>query len=230
MKSDRRPLAVIAGVWSTVGLRLAQLCAEHDFDVIVAAAVNDHAAGSEIPVNRSMASVIRVDLNAPRGIGVLRQLVGNRHVHTLIVNAEATFTDALTAIRLGQLVKNLKATRILMTGSMTGFTSGTGKDVFGGDFLDSFSSNLQHELDMLGVPVTCLIQDNLQTSDHAEDDDRVLPVSAPDGRVAAFDATRVPARSRSFRAVCVRREVDSMTTAGQKTVRPRRAHRVLSQA
>ena len=85
-----RPLAVVTGASSGIGLELAREFVEHDFDVVMAAendAIEAAAAGVRKPQGTVIA--VQVDLAVPNGVEQLFRQVQelNRPVDALAVNA-----------------------------------------------------------------------------------------------------------------------------------------------
>ena len=181
-----RPLAVVTGASSGIGLQLARICGENGFDLIVAA---DRDLPSAEPTLRATgANVESVEANLATGPGVdaLLALVGGRRVDALLANAGhglgGAFLDQTFEEIQGVIDTNITGTlyliqriargmcaerrgRILITGSMAGFTPGTFQAVYNGTkaFIDSFSWALRNELKDTGVSVTCLMPGATET-------------------------------------------------------------------
>jgi short-subunit dehydrogenase len=181
------PLAVVTGASTGIGYELAVQCAEHDFDLIIAAdeaAINEAArqiqslGGSVVPVQADLATLAGVDQ--------LLDAVGNRPVDALLANAgrglgkgflDQNFDDILHVINTNitgtiylahQIAKTMRARRsgrILFTGSIAGFIPGAFQADYNGTkaFINSFSFALRAELKDTGVTVTCLMPGATET-------------------------------------------------------------------
>jgi short-subunit dehydrogenase len=182
MNSTLRPLAVVTGASSGIGLELARECLSHGFDVIVAA---DRPLDSSVRELQSAAAggkieAVQCDLAIKGGVETLLAAVGDRVPEALLANAghglgrgfldqdfneithviDTNITGTLYLIhRIGQQMRARGAGRILITGSIAGFMPGTFQAVYNGTkaFVDSFSWALRNELKDTGVTVTCLM-------------------------------------------------------------------------
>jgi short-subunit dehydrogenase len=184
-----KPLALVTGASTGIGLELAKCCARDGFDLIVAAdepeiesAARDlrELGASVVAVEADLATVAGVDklyaavqqwgrpidallANAGRGLGhgfLDQDFSDILHV----VNTNVTGTLALLQ-KVGTDMRARGAGRILITGSIAGFMPGTYQAVYNGTkaFLDSFSFALRHELKGSGVTVTCLMPGATET-------------------------------------------------------------------
>ena len=187
--SPQRPLAVITGASSGIGLELARLFAENGYDLVIAADRPEiQAAGAELTQRGVRCSAIQSDLSTPEGI---ERLVGEvesngRAPDALVANAGlglgGAFLDqdlehALKIVhtnidhtlvllhRLGRPKRARHAGRIHITGSIAGVMPGTFQAVYNGTkaFLDSFAVALANELKDTGVTVTCLMPGATET-------------------------------------------------------------------
>ncbi|HEY2629704.1 MAG TPA: SDR family NAD(P)-dependent oxidoreductase, partial [Usitatibacter sp.] len=150
------------------------------YDLIVAAdgdmvRVADHLALSGVGVE-----ALQVELSTEEGVDELLGLIGNREVDALLANAGHGLGGAFldqdwdeardvidtnitgTAYLVQQLARRMVERgegRILITGSIAGFTPGSFQAVYNGTkaFIDSFSWALRNELKDMGVTVTCLM-------------------------------------------------------------------------
>ncbi len=176
-----RPLAVVTGASSGIGLELARCCAAEGFDLVVAAdegGLEDAAAA----LRREGADVtaLQVDLSTLDGVEQLMRAIGARPVDALLANAghglghafldqsgsdihhligtNVTGTVELVH-RIGKDMRRRGAGRMLLTGSIAGFMPGTFQAVYNASkaFVDSFAVALRHELKDSGVTVTCLM-------------------------------------------------------------------------
>jgi short-subunit dehydrogenase len=101
--------------------------------------------------------------NAGRGLGkgFLDQDFGDV---MRVINTNITGTLYLIQ-KIGRDMRERRAGRILITGSIAGFLPGTYQAVYNGTkaFLDSFSFALRHEIKDSGVTVTCLMPGATET-------------------------------------------------------------------
>jgi uncharacterized protein len=177
---SRRPLAIVTGASTGIGLELAREAALRGYDLIVAANESLAAARGELEELGASVTPIEVDLATREGVERLHTLVRGRQVDALLANAgiglgkafldqdfedvqRVVNTNVMGTIDLIQRVgKDMRARgmgRIMITGSIAGFMPGTFQAVYNGTkaFLDSFSYALRNELKESGVTVTCLM-------------------------------------------------------------------------
>lgn len=180
-------LAVITGASTGVGYYLADECAAHGFDVIVAAdeeKIEDASKGFQARGVNAVA--VQTDLASPEGVEELTSAIGDRPVDVLIANAgrglgsgfldqdfneieKVLDTNITGTLHLVQKVARKMRARgsghILITGSIAGFTPGAYQAVYNGTkaFINSFSFALRAELEDSGVTVTCLMPDATET-------------------------------------------------------------------
>jgi uncharacterized protein len=181
MASQNRPLAIVTGASSGIGLELAKCCARNGFDLLVAAdepAINQ--AATQFRNLGAAVDAVQADLSTIEGVDKLYVAIGNRPVEALLANAgrglgkgflDQNFDDVRRVIdtnitgtlyllhKVGQDMRTNGKGRILITGSIAGFIPGTYQAVYNGSkaFLDSFSFALRHELQDAGITVTCLM-------------------------------------------------------------------------
>jgi uncharacterized protein len=178
--SNRRPLAVVTGASSGIGLELARLCAANGFDLVVAAdRTLEDAARSLRAIGASVDTVL-ADLATLDGVDRLYAAIGGRPVDALLANAghglgkgflDQDFAEVRHVIdtnitgtvyllqKIGRDMRSRGRGRILITGSVAGYMPGTFQAVYNGTkaFIDSFSFALRAELEGSGVTVTCLM-------------------------------------------------------------------------
>ncbi|MBV8594582.1 MAG: SDR family NAD(P)-dependent oxidoreductase [Caulobacteraceae bacterium] len=181
MSQDLRPLAVVTGASSGIGHELARCCAEHGFDLVIAAdrpqIVEAAQALEQLGVRVEQ---IQVDLADTAGVDQLIRLIGDRPVDALLANAghglgqaflDQSFdeirhvvdTDVVGTIylvhQIGRRMRARDKGRILFTGSIAGLMPGAFQAVYNASkaFIDSFSFALRNELKDTGVTVTCLM-------------------------------------------------------------------------
>ncbi len=187
MLDAARKLAVVTGASTGIGYELAKLCAKNAFDLIIAADEPEiENAGRDLQKNGVSVEVVQADLATIRGVDKLYETIAGRQVHALLANAgrglgraflDQQFEDVRHVIdtnitgtvylvqKIGREMRARGAGRILITGSIAGFTPGTYHAVYNGTkaFLDSFSFAIRAELKDSGVTVTCLMPGATET-------------------------------------------------------------------
>jgi uncharacterized protein len=180
MNSTQRPLAVVTGASSGIGLELARECVGHGYDVIIAADRPLESSVEELQALGGRVEAAECDLATRGGVEKLWQTLAGREPSVLIANAghglgraflDQNFDDITHVIdtnitgtlylihKVGQMMRARNSGRILITGSIAGFMPGTFQAVYNGTkaFIDSFSWALRNELKDTGVTVTCLM-------------------------------------------------------------------------
>jgi short-subunit dehydrogenase len=187
-KSTGRALAIVTGASTGIGYQLAICCAEHDYDLVVAAdepAIFDAAKAFE--ALHVSVDAVQADLATTAGVDMLMAAVGDRSVDALLANAgrglgkaflDQRFDDIRHVIEtnvtgttyllhlVGRRMRAARRGRILITGSIAGFMPGTYQAVYNGTkaYLDSLSFALRAELAETGVTVTCLMPGATETA------------------------------------------------------------------
>ena len=175
-----RPLAIVTGASSGIGLELALLCARNGFDLLIAADRPLDATVAEISSQGVEVDAVQADLATRDGVETVLAKVAGRPVAALLANAghglgkgflEQDFDDIQHVIntnitgtiylihRIARDMRSRNEGRILITGSIAGFMPGTFQAVYNGTkaFIDSFSLALRNEIKDTGVTVTCLM-------------------------------------------------------------------------
>jgi short-subunit dehydrogenase len=176
-----RSLAAVTGASTGIGFELAQCCADHGYDLLIAAD-NAEIESAALKLRESGARVdaMRVDLATQSGVDQLILAAGGRRIDALLANAghglggaflEQSFDDIRhvidtnitgTIYLIQQIGREMRARgngRILITGSIAGLMPGSFSAVYNGTkaFVDSFAAALRNELKDTGVTVTCLM-------------------------------------------------------------------------
>jgi uncharacterized protein len=175
-----RPLAIVTGASTGIGLELAREAAARGYDLIIVANESLEAARGQLEELGAEVTPIEVDLATRDGVQRLYDLAAGRRVDALLANAgiglgkaflDQDFEDVQRVVntnvmgtidlvqRVGKDMRANGAGKILITGSIAGFMPGTFQAVYNGTkaFLDSFSYALRNELKDTGVTVTCLM-------------------------------------------------------------------------
>jgi uncharacterized protein len=194
MTSPTRPLAIVTGASSGIGYELARCCANHGFDLLVAAdepAI--HEAAQDFRTLGVAVEAVEADLATLDGVDQLYTATHRRPVEALLANAghglghgfldqdfaavrhviETNITGTLYLLqKVGRDMRTRGQGRILITGSVAGFMPGTFQAVYNGTkaFLNSFSFALRNELQDTGVTVTCLMPGATETAFFARAD------------------------------------------------------------
>lgn len=181
--SSSRPLALVTGASSGIGLELARQLADHDFDLVVnaedaeieRAAEGLRAGGAEV-------LAVQVDLRRPDGVSTLMAAVREtgRPLAAVALNAGVghggRFVDTDLAHDLGIIQLNVVSTvqlaklvlvdmvragegRVLVTSSIASEMPGAHQATYNASksFLQSFTQGLQEELRDTGVSLTLLM-------------------------------------------------------------------------
>jgi short-subunit dehydrogenase len=185
-----RPLAVVTGASSGIGLELARQFARHDFDLVVAAEDDEIAVAAAVLRAEGGGSVepVRVDLREATGVEDLYAAIrrDGRPLTAIALNAghgqggafvDNDLADELSIIdlnitstvRLAKLVLRdmvaADAGRVLVTSSIASTMPGSFQAVYNASksFLQSFTEALQNELKDTGVTVTSLMPGPTET-------------------------------------------------------------------
>jgi short-subunit dehydrogenase len=185
--TSAKPLAIVTGASSGIGRERAKVCAREGFDLLVAAdesAIEEAAA--EIRGLGAAAEAVQADLSTTEGVDRLYAAIRGRPVEALLANAgrglghgflDQDFADVRKVVdtnvtgtiyliqKVGRGMRERRAGKILITGSIAGFMPGTYQAVYNASkaFLDSFSFAIRHELKDTGITVTCLMPGATET-------------------------------------------------------------------
>jgi uncharacterized protein len=181
MAQSSGKLALVTGASTGIGYFLAQECAKHGYDLVVAAdEARIEQAAAELRETGVDVRAVEVDLATTEGVDRLCDAAGDRPIDLLLANAgrglggdfldhdfaearrvvDTNITGTLYLIwRVGSDMRSRGQGRILITGSIGNFMPGAYQAVYNGSeaFLDCFSFALRAELDDTGVSVTCLM-------------------------------------------------------------------------
>ncbi|MBV8198536.1 MAG: SDR family NAD(P)-dependent oxidoreductase [Candidatus Eremiobacteraeota bacterium] len=189
MNTQERPLAVVTGASTGIGLELARLCADNRFDLVIAAdEPRIEEAATELREHGVDCTAVECDLATSEGVEKLLDAIrqSGTEVEALLANAgrglggafleqdlDAALRVAHTNIdgtvclihKVGNEMRSRGRGRILITGSIAGLMPGSYQAVYNASkaFLDSFSVALNAELKDSGVTVTCLMPGATET-------------------------------------------------------------------
>jgi len=187
MLDTARKLAVVTGASTGIGLELARQCAQHGFDLIIAANEGKiDKVADELRRERVAVEAVNADLATIEGVDRLHARINGRPVDALLANAgrglgKAFLDQHFDAIRcvidtnvtgtvylIHKIGRDMRARghgRILITGSIAGYIPGSYQAAYNGTkaFLDSFSYALREELKDTEITVTCLMPGATET-------------------------------------------------------------------
>ena len=187
--------AIVTGASSGIGYELALRCAREGFDLLIAADLPEIFAAADAIREAAPVTVnaVQTDLADLEGVDELYEAAGERPVDCLLANAghglghgfldqdfddcrhviDTNITGTIYLVQLvGRDMRARNAGRILITGSIAGFTPGTFHAVYNGTkaFIDSFSFALRAELKDTNITVTCLMPGATETDFFARAD------------------------------------------------------------
>jgi short-subunit dehydrogenase len=184
MEASDRPLAVVTGASSGIGLELAKVFADEGFDLVVAA--EDEAidtAAAALVGEAAQVEAVRVDLAMPAGVEELHRRIAAaaRPVDAVALNAgrgaggdftrDTDLRDELNIIDVNvtstvHLAKRILpamvergAGKVLLTSSIASTMPGSFQAVYNASkaFVQSFAEAIRNELKDTGVTVTSLM-------------------------------------------------------------------------
>ena len=187
MTHDARPLAIVTGASAGIGYELARICAENGFALVIAAdQPKIQEAARDLRALGAAVEAVQADLATLEGVDLLYAATSGRPVDALLANAghglgrafldqdfaqvrhvvDTNITGTIYLIqKVGRDMRARGHGRILITGSIAGFTPGTYQAVYNATkaFIDSFSFALRHEVKEQGTTVTCLMPGATET-------------------------------------------------------------------
>ena len=181
--------AIITGASTGIGLELARCCVREGFDVLIAAdelEIERAASALRAEDGSGRVEAVQADLSTTEGVDKLYAAARGRKVDVLMANAgrglgrafldqdfdkarkvvDTNITGTIYLIhKIGNDMRQRNSGRILITGSIAGFTPGSFQAVYNGSkaFLDSFSFALREELRDTNLTVTCLMPGATET-------------------------------------------------------------------
>jgi len=188
MASKNRPFAIVTGASSGIGFELARECAEHGFDLLIAADEPEiEDAAEKLRALGVNVEPFECDLAERDGVDRLCEKTEGRNVDYLLANAghglgnsflEQNFDEVEHVIntnisgtiyliqKIARKMRERNLGRILITGSIAGFMPGSFQAVYNGTkaFIDSFSFALRNELKETNISVSCLMPGATETN------------------------------------------------------------------
>jgi short-subunit dehydrogenase len=185
--SASRPFAIVTGASTGIGFELAKRCAKEGYDLLIAADEAEiEKAAASLRDRGTEVKAIQADLATTEGVDKLYAAAKGRQVDALLANAgrglghaflDQEFSKARRVIdtnitgtvylihKVGNDMRLRDSGRILITGSIAGFTPGSFQAIYNGTkaFLNSFSFALREELKGTKVTVTCLMPGATET-------------------------------------------------------------------
>lgn len=181
--SDHKPLALVTGASSGIGLELAKQFAERGYDLVVNAEdAGIDAAAAQLRLAGADAVPVRADLRTPEGVEQVYATVRatGRPLDAAALNAgvglgggfldqdlarvqEVVDLNVTSTLRLGQVVLREMVARgegrVLITSSIASTMPGSFQAVYNASksFLQSFAEAVQDELRDSGVTITSLM-------------------------------------------------------------------------
>jgi short-subunit dehydrogenase len=211
--SQKKPLALVTGASSGIGLELARQFGQNGFDLVIAAEGSGlSAAAAELRQTGAEVQPVQVDLRTPEGVSQLYSAAtaAGRSLDAVALNAGVgrggAFIDTPLAdeqdiidlnvtstVHLAKLVLKDMAARdegkVLITSSIASTMPGSFQAVYNASksFLQSFTEALQEELKDTGLTLTSLMPGPTET----EFFERADMLDTPVGQSKKDDAAQV---------------------------------------
>jgi short-subunit dehydrogenase len=208
--------AIVTGASTGIGFEFARLCASKGYDLLIAADEPEIETAAEAlrkEVNSIAAVALKADLATIEGVDKLCEVAQGRKVDALMANAgrglghafldqewarirQVIDTNVMGTTyllqRVGQDMRRRNEGRILITGSIAGFTPGSFQAVYNASksYLNSLSFALREELRDTKVTVTCLMPGATETEFFARADMLDSKVGSEDKDDAAMVARK----------------------------------------
>jgi uncharacterized protein len=168
--SDSRSFAIVTGASTGIGFELAKRCAKEGYDLLIAADEPEiEQAAASLRELGTQVEALQADLATTEGVDKLYSAAKGRQVDALLANAgrglghafldqdfdkarrvvDTNITGTVYLIhKVGNDMRRRNSGRILIVGSIAGFTPGSFQAVYNGTkaFLNSFSFALREEL------------------------------------------------------------------------------------
>lgn len=191
-----RQFAIVTGASTGIGYELARICAREGLDLLIAADEPEVQNAAEALRNEAGAGsveALQVNLATEEGVDRLHAAARERPIDILMANAGRSLGHAfldqdIARIRevietnvtgttyllhkVGNDMRRRNRGRILITGSIAGFTPGSFQAVYNASkaYLNSLSFALREELRDTGISVTCLMPGVTETAFFARAD------------------------------------------------------------
>ncbi|HVX75533.1 MAG TPA: SDR family NAD(P)-dependent oxidoreductase [Bradyrhizobium sp.] len=188
--------AIVTGASTGIGLELARICAREGFDLLITAdepEIHDAARMLREEKGTGAVEALQADLATVEGVDALHGAARGRPVDVLMANAgrglghafldqewprireviDTNITGTTYLIhKVGRHMRSRNKGRILITGSIAGFTPGSFQAVYNASksYLNSLSFALREELRDTEVSVTCLMPGATETEFFARAD------------------------------------------------------------
>ena len=235
--TEYRPLALITGASSGIGLELAKQFADHEFDLLITAENGElDAVAGQLAASGGSVQPIRADLRTGEGVERLweRVIATGRSLDVAALNAgvgeggpfletdlsaelEIIDLNVRSTVHLAKRVLRIMATRdegrVLITSSIAATMPGSFQAVYNASksFLQSFAEALQNELKDTGITITSLLPGPTETNffDRAHMNDTKV------GQMNKDDPAQVA--KQGFEALMKRKETITASSIKTKT-------------